>query len=81
MTKSRVFDSTHEGEREQQVKALCESGTVKRGREGFEYWRQFGEVRHVYAFLMKDGSRVRLIGPGQSPSMFSPLPGERMVRA
>lgn len=25
---------------------------IMRGKEGFEYWKEFGEVRHVFAFLL-----------------------------
>jgi len=78
-----MFESDEE--REAECRRICESGEVKRGREGHELWAQFGEVRHVYAFLMRDGSRLRLIGPRQSPALFSPLRGkygiEKAVKA
>lgn len=78
----RCFTNGQDGEREAACKAICESGNVKRGREGHEYWRALGEVRHVYAFLMKDGSRIRLVSGARSPALYGNREQlERTVRA
>ena len=79
-TKSKVY--ADDESREADCKAVLEGRLWSKAREGHEFWRESGEVRHVYAFLMKDGSRLRLVGPRQSPAMFSGLKAmERTVRA
>lgn len=59
---------------------LSQSGHVTAGREGYEYSRQLGEVRHVYAYLLRS-VRVRVVGPARAPAgQFSNLPAlERRV--
>ena len=60
-------------EREQKCREICAAGQFIRGREGHEYWRRLGEIRHIYTFLMKDKTILRLIGLPQRPGMFSHL--------
>ena len=79
-TESKVYVSDEERERD--CREILARHEWSRAKEGHEFWRRFGEVRHVYAFLMKDGSRKRIVGPPQRPSMFSDLKSlERTVKA
>jgi hypothetical protein len=55
------------------------SGDVTEGREGWEFWRALGEMRHVYAYRLKNGSKLRLVGPPHNPALFSNR-SERMVK-
>lgn len=58
-------------EHERAALAIASSRTVVEGKEGWEYWRALGEMRHVYAYRLKDGSTVRLVSPPHSPALFS----------
>ena len=76
----RFFNN--ESDREIACKELCESGKVKRGREGHEFWRKLGEVRHIYAFLLTDGTSVRLISKPMPSGTFDNLTTlERTIKA
>ena len=64
---------TTEEARDARLKEIQESGDVETGREGHEFWPQVDQLRHVYAFRMKNGDRYRLIGPPRSRAGFSNL--------
>lgn len=61
---------------------VLDSGRVDAGREGHEYFRQLGEVRHVFA-LRLGAYRLRIVGPGRPPAgQFSNLRAlERQIAA
>ena len=51
--------------------AVQDSGNMLAGQEGWEFWRAFGEMHHVYAFRLRDGKRVRIVGPAEKTACFS----------
>lgn len=57
--------------RDARLKELQESGEVETGREGHEFWSTGDQLRHVYAFRMKNGDRYRLISPPRSRAGWS----------
>jgi hypothetical protein len=78
MFKSKTYENDEARDRD--CKEICKSGLAIASREGWEFWRAFGEMRHVYAFLLKGGKRIRLVGPARSPTSFS-VRSERKVVA
>ena len=64
---------TSEEAREARLKEVQESPDWETGREGMEFWPQVDQLRHVYAFRMKNGDRLRLISPPRARAGFSNL--------
>jgi len=65
-------------EHEQAALKVSLSGDVIDRREGWEYWRALNEMRHVFAYRLKNGTKLRFVSPARSPSLFSNR-SERMV--